>query len=354
MKSVKTLALVIGLIGLSGVAQAQFSSTWTAVSDYDFRGSSQSAKDPALQASADYAFGDSGWAIGAWASNVDFDDDADIELDLYAGYSAEINDTFSWNAGVTYYTYPSSDLDETIEFYAGFDAGVVGLGEQFLGDEVAADAAGHDAGAVPLAQRFLGGLDAARGHDLGPRHGAEHVLDELRAAHRTTGKYLDDLAAEFVRVRDLAGRAAAGRVGDAAPVADLGDVGVENGADHEPGAVGDVDARGGRVDDRAHAHDHRRVRLGEMPRHLEEHVRGEIAAVGELDALGAAVGAGLDDLLTDLGVRMIENRDHSLFHHRGQHTHPILVHQSLRGFGEFAGAFSRSVRDVAMRGIGNA
>ena len=72
MKSIKTMALVTGLLALSGVSQAQFSSTWTAVSDYDFRGFSQSAKNPALQGSADYAFGDSGFSIGAWASNVDF------------------------------------------------------------------------------------------------------------------------------------------------------------------------------------------------------------------------------------------------------------------------------------------
>ncbi len=56
MKSIKTLALVTGLLAISGVSQAQFSSTWTAVSDYDFRGFSQSGKDPALQGSADYAF----------------------------------------------------------------------------------------------------------------------------------------------------------------------------------------------------------------------------------------------------------------------------------------------------------
>ena len=43
------------------------------MSDYDFRGFSQSAKDPALQGSADYAFGESGFSIGAWASNVDFE-----------------------------------------------------------------------------------------------------------------------------------------------------------------------------------------------------------------------------------------------------------------------------------------
>ena len=96
MKSMKTLALVVGLLGLSGVSQAQFSSTWTAVSDYDFRGFSQSAKDPALQASADYAFGDSGFSMGAWASNVDFEPaDGDIELDIYLNYVGKINDTFA-------------------------------------------------------------------------------------------------------------------------------------------------------------------------------------------------------------------------------------------------------------------
>ena len=63
MKSIKTLALVTGLLALSGVSQAQFSSTWTAVSDYDFRGFSQSGKDPAMQASADYAFGESDFRL---------------------------------------------------------------------------------------------------------------------------------------------------------------------------------------------------------------------------------------------------------------------------------------------------
>jgi uncharacterized protein (TIGR02001 family) len=125
MKSMKTLALVVGLLGLSGVSQAQFSSTWTAVSDYDFRGFSQSAKDPALQASADYAFGETGFSMGAWASNVDFEPfDGDIELDLYANYVGEINDTFAWTTGLTYYLYPGSDdLGEYPEIYVGFNAG---------------------------------------------------------------------------------------------------------------------------------------------------------------------------------------------------------------------------------------
>ncbi len=125
MKSMKSLALVVGLLGLSSVSQAQFSSTWTAVSDYDFRGYSQSAKDPALQGSADYAFGETGFSMGAWASNVDFEPaDGDIELDVYANYVGEINDTFAWTTGLTYYMYPGSDdLGEYFEGYVGFNAG---------------------------------------------------------------------------------------------------------------------------------------------------------------------------------------------------------------------------------------
>jgi uncharacterized protein (TIGR02001 family) len=95
------------------------------VSDYDFRGFSQSAKDPALQGSADYAFGETGFSIGAWASNVDFKPaDGDVELDVYANYVGKINDTFAWTVGGVYYAYPGSDdIGEYPEIYVGFNAG---------------------------------------------------------------------------------------------------------------------------------------------------------------------------------------------------------------------------------------
>ena len=133
MKSFKYLALVTGLLALSGVSQAQFSSTWTAVSDYDFRGFSQSGKDPALQGSADYAFGDSGFSVGAWASNIDFSPiDGDIELDLYANYAGKINDTFSWTAGLVRYMYPDSSA-YTIDLGEGGEIEVPASGEYFEG-----------------------------------------------------------------------------------------------------------------------------------------------------------------------------------------------------------------------------
>lgn len=105
----------VALLGVAGAAHAQFSSTVTAVSDYDFRGVSLSAKDPALQVSFDYAFGESGFSVGAWGSNIDYGTDIDggLELDLYAGYEASINDDLSWNAGLVWYTYPDSDNTAT-------------------------------------------------------------------------------------------------------------------------------------------------------------------------------------------------------------------------------------------------
>jgi uncharacterized protein (TIGR02001 family) len=111
-------------MAVTGVAQAQFSSTWTAVSDYDFRGVSQSAKGPALQASADVTIGESGWSMGAWASNVDFDTEDDVELDLYVNYAKEINEIFTFTAGGTYYDYPlAGDIDGYPEFYIGANIG---------------------------------------------------------------------------------------------------------------------------------------------------------------------------------------------------------------------------------------
>ena len=65
--------------------------TVTAVSDYDFRGISLSAKDPALQGSIDWAAAN-GFYVGAWASNIDYGPgvDGDIEVDLYAGFAGEV------------------------------------------------------------------------------------------------------------------------------------------------------------------------------------------------------------------------------------------------------------------------
>lgn len=108
----------LGLLAVSGMANAGISSTITLTNDYDFRGVSQSAENPALQASFDYADEKSGWYAGAWASNVDFGDKTDFELDLYTGFTGKTDAGLGWDAGFVYYTY-DEDQYNFPEVYAG-------------------------------------------------------------------------------------------------------------------------------------------------------------------------------------------------------------------------------------------
>lgn len=110
MKQVKVWS-ALGLLAVSGIANAGLSSTITLTNDYDFRGVSQSAEDPALQASVDYSDENSGWYVGAWGSNVDFGDDTDFEIDLYTGFTGKTDAGLGWDAGFVYYTYDEDDYN---------------------------------------------------------------------------------------------------------------------------------------------------------------------------------------------------------------------------------------------------
>jgi uncharacterized protein (TIGR02001 family) len=117
MKQLKVLSAV-GLFALAGAANAGISSTVTATNDYDFRGITQSATDPAIQASFDYAH-DSGFYVGAWASNIDWGKDfgADVELDIYAGFTNKFAEDWTYDVGAIYYTYPGETDVNTVEVY---------------------------------------------------------------------------------------------------------------------------------------------------------------------------------------------------------------------------------------------
>ena len=79
----------------------------SATSDYVFRGITQSNFKPAVQGGLDYAFGDTGWYVGAWASNIDFNDSdgPDIELDTYVGYGTSLSDEWAVDVHAVQYTY---------------------------------------------------------------------------------------------------------------------------------------------------------------------------------------------------------------------------------------------------------
>ena len=100
-------------------------------SDYRFRGISLSNKDPQVTAELSVSH-ESGLYAGVWASNVALDDGADdIELDLYAGYAADVG-SVSIDVGAVYYLYPDFSDFNYVELLASIGTSV-GPGSITLG-----------------------------------------------------------------------------------------------------------------------------------------------------------------------------------------------------------------------------
>lgn len=110
----------LALMALGNLAQAEVTVTPAIVSDYDFRGISLSAKDPALQVGVDFT-NESFWTFSLWGSQTDLGPavDTDIEIDATIAFAGGSDETVNWGAGLTYYTYVSeSDLNYP-EIYVG-------------------------------------------------------------------------------------------------------------------------------------------------------------------------------------------------------------------------------------------
>jgi uncharacterized protein (TIGR02001 family) len=93
------------------------------VTDYRYRGISQTRLKPALQGGIDYTH-KSGLYIGTWASSIkwikDAGGDAPAEIDLYGGYKSSYND-IGYDVGILTYQYPGHKLPispVTTELYA--------------------------------------------------------------------------------------------------------------------------------------------------------------------------------------------------------------------------------------------
>lgn len=156
------------------------SGTATVVSDYRFRGFSQSNEKAAIQGGFTISH-DSGLYVGTWGSSIGFNNGT--EVDVVAGFSKEVASGVTADIGATLYLYPGAKGTSVIEPYASLsgDIGPASLkagvawapgGQKSLGDAGGVYVYGDAGLAIPStpftlnghvgyakSDSFLGGLD---------------------------------------------------------------------------------------------------------------------------------------------------------------------------------------------------
>lgn len=124
--------------GPAASASTTLSSSLGLVSDYRFRGISQSWRQPAVQAGSELAHA-SGLYLGGWGSSVSansYNNGAGLELDLYGGYRTSLGPSLQLDLGALAYVYPSARMNQApaqpgaqrydnLELYAGLSQGAL-------------------------------------------------------------------------------------------------------------------------------------------------------------------------------------------------------------------------------------
>ena len=134
MKSIALLAASTAVVAALAVPAISFAADTSVafnagvVTDYRYRGISQTRLKPALQGGVDYTAGE--FYLGAWGSTIKWVKDggggADVEIDLYGGYKGEIAKDVGYDIGLLTYQYPSNGLNpsaNTLEVYGAVTAG---------------------------------------------------------------------------------------------------------------------------------------------------------------------------------------------------------------------------------------
>jgi uncharacterized protein (TIGR02001 family) len=122
MKKLILAAAVSGAFSMSVQAQTAeptpehtFTGNIAVVTDYRFRGISQTFKEPAVQGGFDYAHS-SGFYLGNWNSNVSgnqYNNGAGLEMDFYGGYKFAPVQDVNLDIGLLYYYYPGAKIGST-------------------------------------------------------------------------------------------------------------------------------------------------------------------------------------------------------------------------------------------------
>lgn len=92
---------------------AETSVTLGLATEYVFRGVGQTEGQPALSVAADFTRGE--FYGGVWASNVEYSDGTDAEVDLYGGLRREIG-AVTIEAGAIVYLYPGQPASAAYDY----------------------------------------------------------------------------------------------------------------------------------------------------------------------------------------------------------------------------------------------
>lgn len=196
--------VLAGLLSAPAIVQAQgktesphsFTANLGVFSDYRFRGLSQTLQRPALQGGFDYAHR-SGFYAGNWNSNVSSSvfPNANLEMDVYAGFKGSATEEVAFDVGLLYYYYPGSDavlvnvqtgstsagrIDNT-EIYGGVSWKGIGLKYSH---------AVSDFFGIPDT-RNSGYLDLTGSFDLGSGWGLNAHIGHQKVRHFSDASYTD-------------------------------------------------------------------------------------------------------------------------------------------------------------------
>jgi uncharacterized protein (TIGR02001 family) len=169
-----------------------------AVSEYRYRGISQSGREPALQGGVDYA-NKNGFYAGAWGSTIKWIRDSalaeictigttsctilkrpkgPVEIDIYGGYKGNFNDDVSYDVGVLQYWYPGNTLKDvtgvnanTTEVYGAVSYKVFTAKYSHSLTNLFGAPGSHGSGYLDLSAAF----DLGNGYSLTPHLGWQRI-----------------------------------------------------------------------------------------------------------------------------------------------------------------------------------
>ena len=125
MKKILKFAILAIITSFGSLQAAEFEGNIALSSAYKWRGMTQSDGEAAVSGGFDIS-GESGAYFGVWGSNVEYGDDATMELDYYFGYAGETEGGLSYDIGYLLYDFPGADYDAE-EIYLGLGYSYFGV-----------------------------------------------------------------------------------------------------------------------------------------------------------------------------------------------------------------------------------